>query len=82
MESDACTLGREAYGILARSFEPEQAQALQSALAAQGVETDLVDDASLPVLPQMRIVHRLDSTPDALMICDPLDGVFPCPGKM
>jgi hypothetical protein len=78
---DAAMLGRDAFGILARSFEPERAQALQSALAAQGVETEVVDDASLPALPELRIVHRLDSTPDALMICDPLGRSFPLPWK-
>jgi len=76
---DAAMLSRDAFGILARSFEPERARALQSALAAQGVETEVVDDAGLPPLPELRIVHRLDSTPDALMICDPLGRTFPLP---
>ncbi len=78
---DAAMQCRDAFGILARSFEPERAQALQSALAAQGVETEVVDDASLPALPELRVVHRLDSTPDALMICDPLGRSFPLPWK-
>jgi hypothetical protein len=78
---DAAMQSRDAFGILARSFEPERAQALQSALAAQGVETEVVEDASLPALPDLRIVHRLDSTPDALMICDPLGRSFPLPWK-
>jgi hypothetical protein len=78
---DAALQCRDAFGILARSFEPERAQALQSALAAQGVETEVVEDASLPALPELRIVHRLDSTPDALMICDPLGRSFPLPWK-
>jgi hypothetical protein len=78
---DAAMQCRDAFGILARSFEPERAQALQSALAAQGVETEVVEDASLPAPPELRIVHRLDSTPDALMICDPLGRSFPLPWK-
>lgn len=78
---DALTLGRNAYGILVKSFEPDRAQALQSALAAQGIETELVGDASLPALPQLRMVHKLDSTPDALMVCDPLGRSFPLPWK-
>lgn len=76
---DALTLGRDAYGILVKSFAPEQARALQSALAAQGIETELVEDANLPALPPLRMVHKLDSTPDALMICDPLGRSFPLP---
>src|SRR5580693_8641542 len=74
---DAAIFSRDAFGILARSFEPERAQALRSALAAQGVETEVVEDASLPVLPEARLVHRIDCTPDALVIYDPLGRSFP-----
>jgi hypothetical protein len=76
---DAFTFGRDALGILSRAMEPDRARALQSAFAAQGVETEVVDDASLPPLPEMRMVHKLDPTPDALMICDPLGRSFPLP---
>jgi hypothetical protein len=76
-EMDAYTLGRDAYGVLVRSFERERAEALKSALAAQGVETELVEDASLPVLPEARLVHRIDCTPEALLIYDPLNRSFP-----
>jgi hypothetical protein len=74
---DAFTLGRDAYGVLVRSFERERAEALKSALAAQGVETELVEDASLPVLPEARLVHRIDCTPGALLIYDSLNRSFP-----
>jgi hypothetical protein len=80
-EMDAFTLGRDAFGILARAFDPERARALQVSLAAQGIESELVEDADLPVLPEMRSVHKLDPTPDALMICDPLGQSFPLPWK-
>jgi hypothetical protein len=74
---DATVLGRDAFGILARSFERGRAEALKSALAAQGVETEVVEDASLPVLPEARLVHRIDCTADALLIYDPLGRSFP-----
>jgi hypothetical protein len=74
---DAAVLGRDAFGVLARSFERGRAEALKSALAAQGVETELVEDANLPVLPEARLVHRIDCTPDALLIYDPLDRSIP-----
>ncbi|HXD01276.1 MAG TPA: hypothetical protein VN048_18200 [Verrucomicrobiae bacterium] len=74
---DASIFSRDAFGILARSFELERAQALQSALAAQGVETEVVEDGALPVLPEARLVHRIDCTPDALVIYDPLGRSFP-----
>jgi hypothetical protein len=74
---DATVLGRDAFGVLVRSFERERAEALKSALAAQGVETEVVEDASLPVLPEARLVHRIDCTPDALVIYDPLGRSFP-----
>jgi hypothetical protein len=74
---DATVLGRDAFGVLARSFERERAEALKSALAAEGVETEVVEDGSLPVLPEARLVHRIDCTPDALVIYDPLGRSFP-----
>jgi hypothetical protein len=76
-EMDAYTLGRDAFGILARSFEPARAEALKLALAGQGIETEVVADASLPVLPEARLVHRIDCTPDGLLIYDPLNRSFP-----
>ena len=76
-EMDAYTLGRDAFGVLARSFERERAEALKSALSAQGVETEVVEDASLPVLPEAQLVHRIDCTPDALTIYDALNRGFP-----
>jgi hypothetical protein len=76
---DAYTSGRDAFGILGHFAEPDHALALQSALAAQDIETEVVDDASLPPPPQMRMVHKLDPTPEALMICDPLGRSFPLP---
>ena len=75
--ADAYIIGNEAYGILVNGFERQAAEALKAALAAQGVETEVVEEEQLPKLPLMRTVHRLDCTSDALMIFDPLGRSFP-----
>lgn len=79
--ADALTLGRDAIGVLAKNLEWEAAAALQSALAAQGVPAEVLDEATLPQLPPTRRVHRLDCQPEALMIYDPLGRSFPLEWK-
>jgi hypothetical protein len=75
-EVDASTLGKDAYGVVVRGFELEAATALKGTLAAQGVETEVVDEATLPQLPESRQVHRADCTPEGLVIYDPMDRSF------
>jgi hypothetical protein len=75
-EMDAYTLGKDAFGILVKDFDWERASALKSALATQGVEVEVVDEASLPQLPPSRQVHRVDCLPEALMIYDPAGRSF------
>src|SRR5260221_8635911 len=67
-EVDASTLGKNAYGVVVRGFELEPALALKTALAEQGVQTEVVDEATLPQLPESRQVHRADCTPEGLVI--------------
>jgi hypothetical protein len=74
---DASMLGNGAFGILARSLDPEQAGALKIALGEDGIEAEIVEDSALPVLPEARNVEVLESTPDALLIFDPLGRSFP-----
>lgn len=74
---DAFTLGKDALGVVAKGFSLERASALKAALAAQGVETEVVAEASLPPQPESRQVNRFDCTPDALLIWDPLNRSFP-----
>lgn len=75
-EMDAYTLGKDAFGVLVRGFEWERAAALKSALAEQGVEVEVVDEANLPQLPPSRQVHRIDCLAEALMIYDPAGRSF------
>jgi len=51
-----------------RGFELEAATALKGTLAGRGVETEVVDEATLPQLPESRQVHRADCTPEGLVI--------------
>jgi len=67
---DVNTLGRDAYGVLVKGFELERASAMQSALAAQGVETEVVEDTVLTELPPPRQLTKVDFTPEALGMYD------------
>jgi hypothetical protein len=80
-QADAAIHCKDAFGIVVRSFPSERARALQAALSREGVETEVVEDASLPIMPQVRHVSRLDCTPDALLIYDPLGRNFPLEWK-
>jgi hypothetical protein len=75
--ADAMMMCKNSLGILVRGLGQEQAQQVQAALAAQGVETEVVDQAELPALPPMRHVTRVDCTAESLMIFDPLGRSFP-----
>ena len=74
--ADAPILGKDAFGILVEDFSAAQAGALQGALRAEGVETEIVEQTLLPVLPPTKFVHRLDCTPEHLLIYDPLEKTF------
>jgi hypothetical protein len=76
---DAHTFANDAYGILVKNISMEQAHAFSQALLGQGIETEVVADNELVPLPQTKFVQRLDCTPDALLIYDPLGRTFPLP---
>src|ERR1041384_7850115 len=69
-------LGNDAFGMLVKDFSAEQAGALQAALRAEGVETEVVEQSLLPALPPTHFVHRLDCTPEHLLIYDPVGKTF------
>jgi hypothetical protein len=68
---------KETFGIIVRNFSGPQAAALQAGLKTEGIETEIVEDASLPALPVIKVVRRLDCVPEALMIYDPYGRKFP-----
>lgn len=74
---DASILGQDAYGILVKNFSAAQAAALQGALRLEGLETEIVEQALLPVVPPARLVHRLSCQPEHLLIYDPMGNSFP-----
>lgn len=74
---DAGILGKDACGVLARGLELDQASAMQSAMAAQGVETEVVEESALPELPPARQLTKGCFTPEALQIDNLLGRVFP-----
>lgn len=74
---DASKYCRETFGIVARNFTGEQATVLQAALAAEGIEAEVVEESRLPVLPAGKMVRRAEITPEALMIYDPVGQKFP-----
>lgn len=76
---DASILGQDAFGILVNNFSAQQAGALQGALRSEGVETEVVEQSRLPALPRTHFVHRLDVTPEHLIIYDPLGKSFSLP---
>ena len=67
---DGNVLGRDAYGVVVTGFERERASAMQSALAAQGVETEMVEDSVLTAPPAPRELGKVEFTPEALQIED------------
>src|SRR6266849_4009958 len=74
---DAVILANDAYGILVKHLSGEDAATLQGALQAEGVQTEIVDEGSLPTLPTTKFVPRLDCLPESLLLYDPLGRGFP-----
>jgi len=65
---DAAGMGRDSFGVLARGFEQAQAEAMQSALAEQGVASEVVPESSLAELPPPQKLSRVEFTPEALQV--------------
>ncbi len=78
---DVTVLGRDAFGVLVKGFERERAAAMQAAFAAEGVETEVVEDAALKELPPPRQLTKLEFTPEALAIYDLLGRSVPLEWK-
>ncbi|MBN9694102.1 MAG: hypothetical protein J0M24_28005 [Verrucomicrobia bacterium] len=69
---DAPHVARDAFGILLKNLTHEDAVTLYQALAREGIETELVDQADLPPLPDWKWVRRVGLRETGLVICDPL----------
>ncbi len=78
-EADAVKLAKDCCGILAKRLSQADAALLQQQFEAQGVPTEIVPTATLPVLPEAKFVRRMEFQPEALLIYDPLGRAVPVP---
>jgi len=69
-DADAVRLAANAQGILLRHVGPDEGRALQRALQNEGVSAALVHEQELQVLPPSQGMHRLEFTPEQLVIQD------------
>lgn len=67
---DAQTSANDAFGILLRGLQVEQASLLQDALLKEGVETVVVDESKLPALPPGRVGRQAQLDENHLTLYD------------
>ena len=70
---DAQNAAHDAYGILLRGLDAENADALQASLQAEGVEIELVKETALPAIPVGRVTKRVSFGPGHLLAFDAMD---------
>jgi len=68
---------RDAFGVLVKGKSLAEANTLQLALRAEGIETHVVPESELPALPTTKFLNRLEAQPEALTIYDPLGRSIP-----
>jgi len=64
---DVNILGRDAFGVVAKGLEREQAEAMRVALAAEGFEAEVVEDSALAELPPPQKLGKVTLTPAAFV---------------
>lgn len=69
---DAVSFVKDAFGVLTKGLNDYQAQQLQNALAVQGVEVDVVDEAEWPALPPAKRIVRASCWAEGFGPWDPL----------
>jgi hypothetical protein len=78
---DVGILGKDAFGVLVKGLDLDQASAMRSALVAQGVETEVVQETALAELPPPKQLTKVELTPEAFMINDVLGRSSPLAWK-
>lgn len=78
-EADAVRLASQNRGILLRQLPRGAALALQKAFQAEGVSVVVVSEDDLPRLPEGKAIHRLEISPEALVVYDLLGRPKPVP---
>jgi hypothetical protein len=76
---DVDILCHEGGGVVGRNFSADQAMALQANLKGEGVPVEIVEESRLPVPPPGKTIHRVQLTPEALLVDDLLKGTLPIP---
>jgi len=71
-EIDAQSAARDAFGILLKGLEPEQASLLQEALFKESVETKVVKESDLPAVPAAKVIKQIEFMPTHLSMYDPM----------
>ena len=69
-DADAVRLAVGAHGILMRHENHDVARAFHLALQAEGIATAVVSEHDLPKLPEGKALHRLELSPQALVVFD------------
>ena len=69
-ELDAQTVANDAFGIIMRGLELDDATLLREALLVERVETLMVEESALPVLPTAKIVRRVEFQTELLKVYD------------
>ena len=78
---DARVLGRNAFGVLAQGLTADQAAAVKGGFTMQNFAVECVDEREVPAMPPIRHVRRVDCTPEALLIYDPIGRPVPLAWK-
>jgi hypothetical protein len=71
-EIDAQTAARDAFGILLKGLEFEQASLLQSALIKEDIETEVVKETDLPAIPPAKVIKQIEFMSAHLSMYDPM----------
>lgn len=66
-------IAKDAYGILVRHLNREDAYQLQASLSGEGLETEVVDESQLPQLPVRKWVRHIAVREEGLVVCDPCE---------
>jgi hypothetical protein len=76
---DAQTAANDAFGILWRGLDVEEASALQDGCMKQSIEVEVVEESELPVLPPSKVIKQIEFLPEHLSMYDPMGRIFTLP---
>src|SRR5574341_312421 len=75
-ELDVQTAVHDAFGILRRGLDLEEASLLQNALMRESVDTEVVEESELPVIPPAKLVRQVEFLPAHVSMYDPMGRIF------